>query len=331
VESLKSYNTFGIDVNASEIHVFTNAEELKLLYNKYEGEKILILGGGSNVLFTKDFEGVVFVNGITGVDKILEDKDSVIIKTGGGEIWHDFVLKTLDNNWYGLENLSLIPGSVGACPMQNIGAYGVEIKDVFHELEAYNIATQKVEKFKYKDCDFGYRTSVFKTIHKNKYVILNVSFKLLKTPSIDTSYGVIADQLDTMGVSNPTPKDVSNAVIAIRNSKLPNPLEVGNGGSFFKNPVVATEIAEKLLKDNDKMPSYKVNETHTKIPAGWLIENAGWKGKTFDNYGVYPKQALVLVNYGGASGEQIFNLSSEIINDVNSKFGIILEREVNII
>jgi UDP-N-acetylmuramate dehydrogenase len=246
-------------------------------------------------------------------------------------VWHDFVLYSIDENLGGIENLSLIPGSVGASPMQNIGAYGVEIKDVFHELEAYHIETGEVHTFDNESCQFGYRESVFKRRLKNQYIILNVTFRLSKTPSINTSYGAINDELHAMGVVNPTIKDVSNAVIRIRQSKLPNPAEIGNAGSFFKNPVVANTHVDKLKERHPNMPVYPIDENSSKIPAGWLIEQDGWKGKRFDKYGVHAKQALVLVNYGGASGTDILNLSEQIIQSIEKNFGIKLEREVNIV
>jgi UDP-N-acetylmuramate dehydrogenase len=223
----------------------------------------------------------------------------------------------------------LIPGSVGASPMQNIGAYGVEIKDVFYELEAFHIETGEIHTFTKDACEFGYRESVFKRKYKNQYVILSVTFNLSRNPQINSSYGAIQDELDKMGVKNPTIKNISDAVIAIRESKLPNPKEIGNAGSFFKNPVVDNQIADQILKNNPKAPVYVVSETQKKIAAGWLIEQAGWKGKRFGNYGVHEKQALVLVNYGGATGKQIEQLSSDIITDIKNKFGVELEREVN--
>lgn len=329
--NVKTFTTFGIEAKAKEIHTFSNIEELRYLLNEYKNEEQLILGGGSNVLFTKDFDGVILVNKIVGVDTVYEDETSVHLKAGAGEVWHDFVLHCVNKGLGGVENLSLIPGSVGASPMQNIGAYGVEIKDVFVELEALNKSTMEIETFDRASCEFGYRESVFKRALKNKYIITSVTYKLSKQPTINSSYGAINTELTERGIKNPTIKDISNVVIAIRQSKLPDPKEIGNAGSFFKNPVVPKDILSSIQENYSDVPSYPVDENHVKLAAGWLIEKAGWKGKTYDNYGVHKKQALVLVNYGGAKGSDIFNLSENIISDIHSKFGIKLEREVNMI
>lgn len=331
--SLKPYNTFGIDVKASKFAIFNSFEELQILIEEIKKLKLpfLILGGGSNILLTKNFDGVILKNNIKGIEIISESENDVLVKSAAGEIWHEFVLFCIKNNYAGVENLSLIPGSVGAAPMQNIGAYGVEIKDVFHALEAYEIETGKILKFNNEQCNFGYRESIFKHALKNKVVILNVTFKLSKNPKINTTYGAINDELTKMGISNPTIKNVSDAVIAIRQSKLPDPKEIGNSGSFFKNPVVSKAVFEKIKVEYADAPSYPVDENHVKLAAGWLIEKAGWKGKRINNYGVHAKQALVLVNYGGATGEEIFNLSTDILKSIKEKFGVDLEREVNII
>jgi len=330
--SLKNLNTFGIDVSAKSAFTFTSLETLREhLSLKQANEKLLILGGGSNILFTQDFDGMVLINRIKGVEIIEETDEFAIVKSGAGEIWHEFVLKTIDSNLGGLENLSLIPGCVGASPMQNIGAYGREIKDVFHSLEAYHISSGEIHKFTNEECKFGYRESVFKNEMKGEYVILNVSFKLSKKPVLNTSYGAIDQELIAMGIDHPTIKDVSNAVISIRSSKLPNPAEIGNAGSFFKNPVVGINVLEAIQKNHENVPNYPAGEGFVKLAAGWLIEQAGWKGKTMNNYGVHKKQALVLVNYGGATGKEIFDLSTTILEDVHTKFGVLLEREVNIL
>ena len=329
--NLQQENTFGIKVMANFFARFSSVDELKECLDTSPNHTILILGGGSNMLFTTDFKGTVLRNEISGITCILETEDHCFLKVGAGVVWHDFVMHCIDQNLGGIENLSLIPGNVGASPMQNIGAYGVEIKDVFHELEAYHIPTGEVHTFDNQSCQFGYRESVFKRALKNQYIILNVTFKLSKNPSINTSYGAINDELHAMGVVNPTIKDVSNAVIRIRQSKLPNPAEIGNAGSFFKNPVVANTHVDKLKERHPNMPVYPIDENSSKIPAGWLIEQDGWKGKRFDNYGVHAKQALVLVNYGGASGTDILNLSEQIIQSIEKNFGIKLEREVNIV
>ncbi|MFK7784824.1 MAG: UDP-N-acetylmuramate dehydrogenase, partial [Crocinitomicaceae bacterium] len=252
-------------------------------------------------------------------------------QSGAGEVWHDFVLHCVENGYGGVENLSLIPGSVGASPMQNIGAYGAEIKDVFVSLEAYHIESGELHSFDKDACEFGYRESVFKRRLKNQYVITSVTFKLNKEHSINSSYGAIEAELEKMEVSNPTIKDISEAVIAIRSSKLPNPAEIGNAGSFFKNPVVDISVLEEIQKNHENVPNYPAPNGKVKLAAGWLIDQAGWKGKTFGNFGVHKMQALVLVNYSNAQGSDIYNLSTEIIADIQSKFGVQLEREVNIL
>jgi len=328
---LKAHNTFGISVEALFYSAFTNLDELRNLLANTPTNEVMILGGGSNVLFTSDFNGTILRNEITGIEIVKETAEHCYMKVGAGVVWHNFVLDSISRNLGGIENLSLIPGSVGASPMQNIGAYGVEIKDVFHELEAFHIQSGEVHTFDNESCQFGYRESVFKRALKNQYIILNVTFRLSKNPSINTSYGAINDELRAMGVVNPTIKDVSNAVINIRQSKLPDPAEIGNAGSFFKNPVVGNSYVKELQKKYPNMPTYSVDENHSKIPAGWLIEQDGWKGKRFENYGVHAKQALVLVNYGGAQGNDILKLSAQIIASIKANFGIELEREVNIV
>lgn len=329
---LKQYNTFGIEAKASRFAPFSSVYELKeLLASKNDQEALMILGGGSNVLFTQDFDGLLLKNNILGFDLNEISTDEILVTSGAGENWHSFVLKTIETGLCGLENLSLIPGNVGASPMQNIGAYGREIKDVFHQLTAFHIATGEIHTFSNAECKFGYRESVFKNEFKGQYVILTVTFKLSRTCNLNTSYGAIEEQLAEMKITNPTLKDVSDAVIAIRSSKLPNPKELGNAGSFFKNPVVSLEVLHKIQENYATVPNYPVGENQVKLAAGWLIEQAGWKGKVLDNHGVHKKQALVLVNYGGATGNQIYDLSTQILEDIYSKFGVHLEREVNII
>jgi UDP-N-acetylmuramate dehydrogenase len=330
--SLKPFNTFGIDVNANRFATFLSIEELNSLLSQREAnEPLLILGGGSNLLLTKDFNGLVLKNEIIGFNLIEETDTEVIVEAGAGEVWHQFVMNCIENGYAGLENLSLIPGSVGASPMQNIGAYGVEIKDAFEYLDAFEISTGELKRFKKEDCQFGYRESVFKNIYKDQFVICRVAFRLSKNPKINTSYGAIESELQKMGISEPTIRDVSNAVIAIRQSKLPDPAVLGNAGSFFKNPVVDESLVEKIKATNPDVPNYPAESGKRKLAAGWLIESAGWKGKTIETYGVHKLQALVLVNYGGSTGKQIYDLSSQIINDVEAKFGVKLEREVNIL
>jgi UDP-N-acetylmuramate dehydrogenase len=327
---LQGYNTFGISATASGFATFSSVDELKeLLKQRRDFNDLLILGGGSNILFTKDVDALVLRNEIGGITVSEETDDYVVLKAGSGVVWHDFVMHTVDQNLGGIENLSLIPGSVGASPMQNIGAYGVEIKDVFVSLEALNIATGELRTFTAEECKFGYRESVFKRELKNQYVITHVSYRLSKKPVLQTSYGAIKDELAAQGCE-PSVKNISNAVIAIRNSKLPNPKDLGNAGSFFKNPVVPAELANKLSNEFPGMPSYPQTDGSVKLAAGWLIEQAGWKGKRVGDCGVHAKQALVLVNYGGASGNDIYNLSSAVLKAVEDKFGVRLEREVNI-
>lgn len=282
------------------------------------------------MLFTKDFEGLFVRNCIKGIQEIERSETHVVIEAGAGELWHDFVMYCVDRGYGGLENLSLIPGCVGASPMQNIGAYGVEIKDTFAHLDAVEISTGEIKRFHLADCAFGYRESVFKRALKNQYVICKVAFTLTLQPVINTSYGVIEAELKQMGISNPGIKDVSKAVIRIRQSKLPDPKELGNAGSFFKNPVVTEEVLESIQYTYARVPSYPAGEGHVKLAAGWLIEQAGWKGKRFGAVGVHELQALVLVNYGGGTGKEIYELSQRIIDDIQEKFGVSLEREVNI-
>lgn len=327
---LKAFNTFGIPVLADGFATFKSVEELQqLLPHRKDFDDLLILGGGSNILFTKDVKALVLKNEIEGIEIVNETDDFVFVKAGAGVVWHQFVLYTVANNWGGIENLSLIPGSVGASPMQNIGAYGVEIKDVFDSLEAVEIKTGNLRSFNNSDCNFGYRESVFKRELKNQYVITSVTYRLNKKPVLQTSYGAINDELQTQGKA-PSVKNVSDAVIAIRNSKLPNPKDLGNAGSFFKNPVVSAEKANSLKAQYENIPNYPQADGTVKLAAGWLIEQSGWKGKQIGHCGVHAKQALVLVNYGGSTGSEIYDLSSKVLEDVNAKFGIQLEREVNI-
>ncbi len=330
--SLKPFNTFGIEASTRYFGRFSSVEELNQILTSNKDKELLILGGGSNILLTKNFDGLTLINEIKGFEVTKNDGDSVIVKAGAGEIWHEFVLKCIENNFSGVENLSLIPGSVGASPMQNIGAYGVEIKDVFESVEAYHIPTGELHTFSKEDCEFGYRESVFKRKYKGQYVIISVSYKLsLSAPKVNTSYGAIESELKEMNISTPSIKDVSQAVINIRSSKLPNPKEIGNAGSFFKNPVISKELFDKLIVEFPTIPNYPAENDGKKIAAGWLIEQCGWKGKTLGHYGVHKLQALVLVNYKGATGTEIYDLSSSIIKDVEDKFGITLEREVNIL
>jgi UDP-N-acetylmuramate dehydrogenase len=329
-KNLKEYNTFGISVKAEMFAVFSSIEELKQILSFRNDKKILVLGGGSNLLLTKDFDGLVIKNEIKRFEVIEETVSEVIVESGAGENWHEFVLNCIDKGFGGVENLSLIPGSVGASPMQNIGAYGVEIKDVFESLSAYHIKSGEIHYFDKTKCEFGYRESIFKNKVKGEYIILTVTFRLTKNPTINSSYGAINEQLKVMGIQEPTIKELSAAIIVIRQSKLPDPKIIGNAGSFFKNPTVEIALLEQIQKNYPDIPNYPA-VNGKKLAAGWLIEKAGWKGRTFDNYGVHKLQALVLVNYGNCTGQEIFDLSSQIIQDVFEKFGVLLEREVNIL
>ena len=330
--SLKSFNTFGIEAFAKQFVNITSTEELlEVLESKQFPDKF-ILGGGSNMLLTQDIDALVIHINTKGKDIIREENDHVYVKIQAGENWHEFVLWCIDNGFGGVENLSLIPGNVGTSPIQNIGAYGVELKDVFVECEAINVDDFTINTFQKEDCNFGYRNSIFKHEEKGKYIITNVTFKLTKANhKLNTSYGAISSELNEKNINLPTIKDVSDAVINIRQSKLPDPKEIGNSGSFFKNPVITLEIFEKLQANFPEIPSYVVSENERKIPAGWLIEKAGFKGKRFGDYGVHKKQALVLVNYGSAKGSDILKLSKLIQKTIKRIFNITLEAEVNVI
>jgi UDP-N-acetylmuramate dehydrogenase len=328
--SLKECNTFGIDVNARKFASFINVDELSELILEFQSLNTLILGGGSNILFTKDFDGLVLKNEITGVNLLHEDAEYVYVKAGAGENWHQFVLYCIERNWAGVENLSLIPGNVGASPMQNIGAYGVELENVFHSLEAFHVIEKKVYTFTKSDCEFGYRESSFKKKYKNQFAILSVTFKLYKHPIFHTSYGAIQQELDKMGIQELSIKNISQAVINIRSSKLPDPKLIANAGSFFKNPEVSTIKYEELKSAFPAIIAYLLINGNVKLAAGWMIEQCGWKGVKRGEAGCHDKQALVLVNYGNATGQQIYDLSEEIVLSVKEKFGVALEREVNI-
>ncbi len=331
--SLKSYNTFGIDATARYLVEVDNDEDIQTLLQLPDVQTLpkLILGGGSNLLLTQDFNGLVVKINIKGIQTIKEDQDNIWVQAGAGENWHEFVMYCVERKWAGLENLSLIPGTVGAAPMQNIGAYGVEIKDTFYRLEAVHIATGQKRIFTREECKFGYRDSVFKNEVKGEYIISSVQFKLHKTPTFYISYGDIQKTLDQMSVKELNIKAISEAVIKIRKSKLPDPAEIGNAGSFFKNPEILTSHYQQLQQLYPAIPGYVVSEDTTKVPAGWLIEQCGWKGKRLGNIGVHTKQALVLVNYGGGKGAEIKQLAEKIQASVEEKFGIKLHTEVNFI
>src|SRR5690606_12995456 len=332
--SLRPYNTFGIDVSARYFASFRSITDLQeILRIGLSGSQklpIIILGGGSNILFTRDFDGIVLKNEILGIEKVKEDDEHVYLRVGAGENWHRFVLYCIENNYAGIENLSLIPGCVGASPMQNIGAYGVEIREVFHELTAYHLKQQNNFTFRLKDCDFGYRDSVFKNKYKDQFAISFVTYRLNKQPKYNTSYGAIEQELGKMGVKELSIRAISDAVIAIRSSKLPDPAVIGNAGSFFKNPTITAEEFERLKASHPNIPGYPNTDGTVKIAAGWLIEQCGWKGVRRGDAGVHDRQALVLVNHGNAKGEEIYNLSQEVKKSVEEKFGVRLEREVNV-
>lgn len=331
--SLKPYNTFGVKATA---HFFTRVRTtddiIHLIENEFQYyKKILILGEGSNILLCNDFDGLVIKNEIVGIEMIKEDEEHVWIKSMSGTNWHELVIYCVNHNWGGIENLSLIPGTAGAAPMQNIGAYGAEIQDTFVSLEAIDLETAETLIFEKEACNFGYRQSIFKSTEKGKYFIASITLKLSKHPVVNTAYGDIQKTLEKNGIQNPTIKNVSDAVIEIRESKLPNLRDIGNAGSFFKNPEVEKNIAEKIKVEFSLMPSYDLPDGNVKIPAAWLIEQCGWKGKRLGETGNHDRQALVIVNYGNATGEEIWRHALAVQHSVKEKFNILLEPEVNII
>ena len=335
--SLKPLNTFGIDVAAKYFVEFSSIDELneilefRNLADASHPLPTFLLGGGSNILFTKDFDGLVLKNNIRGMKTIHEDPHHVHVQVGAGENWHEFVQHCIKNNWAGVENLSLIPGNVGASPMQNIGAYGAEVKNVFHSLEAVSLKDKKHISFSLNDCEFGYRDSVFKKKYKDEFAITSVTYRLDKVPVFNTSYGAIEQELEKMGVKQLSIKAISDAVIRIRMSKLPDPAVIGNAGSFFKNPHVPAETFKKLQERFPKIIGYVQDNGDYKLAAGWMIEYCGWKGFRRGDAGCHTWQSLVLVNYGNASGKGIYDLSEEIFQSVKERFGVLLEREVNIV
>lgn len=339
--SLKPYNTFGIDATARYFARIRSVEELRLalasgLAATTPTRAPLVLGAGSNILFTRDFDGLVIKNEMKGIERVNETDKHVYLRTGAGENWHRFVLHCIENDWGGVENLSLIPGCVGASPMQNVGAYGVEVKDVFHELTAFHLQEKCNYTFSLKDCGFGYRESVFKNKYKDKFVILNVTYRLSKQPLLQTSYGAIRQELEKMGIKQPGIAAVSQAVINIRTSKLPDPKDIGNAGSFFKNPSVPKEEFLSLKDRFADIAGYENADGSVKLAAGWLIEHCGplegvsWKGYRKGDAGVHAKQALVLVNYGMATGRDIYALGEHIVQSVADTFGVKLEKEINV-
>ncbi len=343
--SLKPFNSFAIEASANYFARFSDLDSLQDLINQATKTKIvgslsssqktkksiLILGGGSNILFRSDFKGLVLKNEIKGIELVKEDNHHVYIKTGAGENWHQFVLQAIKRNWAGIENLSLIPGNVGASPMQNIGAYGVEIKEVFEELEAFHLADKKVFILTSNDCKFGYRDSVFKNKYKGEMVILSVTFRLNKVPKFNISYGKLKEELEKMQVTTLSIAAISQAVINIRSSKLPDPAKIGNAGSFFKNPVITENEFDRLKKIHPAIVGFDNGNDTVKLAAAWLIEQCGWKGYRKGDAGCHAEQALVLVNYGSATGAEIDELSEAIRKSVNDQFGLLLDKEVNII
>jgi len=331
--SLRECNTFGIEANAREFVEVTTLDELNVIVSNFNlsERKVMVLGGGSNILLTQDFDGMIIKNSIKGIYVVKEDADHVWVKAMAGEVWHEFVMYCIKNNLAGVENLSLIPGYVGAAPMQNIGAYGVEIKDVFDSLEAIEMETGEITGFTKADCKFGYRESIFKNEAKGKYIIISVTFRLNKNAELNVSYGAIKQTLEKNGVVKPTIKAISDTVIAIRKSKLPDPHVLGNAGSFFKNPEIPNEQFGKLKEKFPAIVGYPASDGFTKVAAGWMIEQCGWKGKRVGNTGSHIEQSLVLVNYGGATGSEIWKLALDIQFSVKEMFGIIIQPEVNIV
>lgn len=329
---LKTYNTFGIEAIARHFVEITTVQDLQEVLQKEGYPNKIVFSGGSNVLITNDLNALVIHINIKGITILIEDEHSVTLKVMAGENWHDLVIWTINHDYGGLENLSLIPGNVGTSPIQNIGAYGVEIKDSFVSCEAMDVATQQLKTFVKSDCKFGYRDSIFKNTGKGKYIITSVNLKLSKPPhKPNTSYGAIESELKERKIEHPTIKDVSDAVIAIRQRKLPDPLKLGNSGSFFKNPVITKDLFTTFLNNYPEAPFYQISESSYKIPAAWLIEQCGFKGKRFGDAGVHKNQALVLVNYGGASGQELLQLAKKIQRAVLKQFGIVIKPEVNII
>lgn len=337
IEIFKNYdltklNTFGIPASAKFFVEISKEDDILEIFKapEFKNNQRLFLGGGSNILFTKDFDGIVVLNKLKGIEILREDSENVFVKSMGGEIWNELVLFIVDKDYWGIENLSLIPGTVGATPVQNIGAYGVEIKDVLEQVEAYEIETGDKKIFSNKECEFGYRDSIFKNRLKGKYFISAVVFKLNKKKNKNVEYKALQEYIEKNNLKIIKVRDVSNAVAEIRKSKLPDPKMLGNAGSFFKNVYVNQNKVEEIKSKYPDVPFFKEGDLF-KIPAGWLIEQCGWKGKKIGRVGVHEKQALVLVNYGGATGEEIKNLAEKIIKDVNAEFGLILEKEVNLI
>lgn len=330
--SLKNFNTFGVEANAKYFVEINRKEELAELFldPQWQQTKTLVLGGGSNLLLLNDFEGIVVRINIRGIEHRISH-DDVFIEAGAGEVWNDLVNFCVVRGYAGLENLSLIPGSVGAAPIQNIGAYGVELKDVFRSCNAFELATGAFKTFSKEDCRFEYRESIFKNEQKDKYIIVSVKLQLSLIPHFNLTYGAIEQELANRNITSPTIRDVSQVVSHIRVSKLPDPSTIGNAGSFFKNPIISQDQFKPLQAKFPEIVHYPAGDSQIKLAAGWLIEQCGWKGKVAGHTGTWKNQALVLVNHGGATGQQVYAFSSQIIDSVYTKFGVSLQREVNII
>ena len=329
--SLKEANSFGIDAHTSMFATPGNPEELGTLLETYDYQKLpfLVMGEGSNILFKNDFEGLVVNPRMNGIELVENDGDDVVVRVGASENWDNWVQYATEHGWFGLENLSLIPGSVGSAPIQNIGAYGVELKDHFGWLDAWDLQEKKLVRLSAEDCEFGYRSSIFKTTSKGRYIITRVAFRLSKIPDLKINYGNVEETFT--GAGGRTPMDLRKVIISIRKLKLPDPAKYGNAGSFFKNPLVDMTIFKCIRVEHQDIPNYPDKENQVKIPAAWLIEKAGWKGKRIGNVGTWPSQPLVIVNYGGATGEQVLEFSEQIREDVDREFGVYLEREVNVV
>lgn len=331
--NLLKHNTFGIEAHCRRFIEFDTVEELKALCHSLTDtdRPLMVIGGGSNLLLTKDFDGTVLHSAIKGIEKTAETTDHTFVRVGSGEVWDDFVAACVTEGWHGAENLSLIPGEVGASAVQNIGAYGAEAKDIIYKVEAIDLATGEPRQIANEECEYAYRYSKFKGEWRNRYIITHVTYRLSNTFSPQLDYGNIRSELQRQGVDNPTAQQLREVIISIRNAKLPDPKQEGNAGSFFMNPVVERSVYEHLAAQYEGMPHYDVDDRHVKIPAGWMIDQCGWKGKTMGKAGVHDKQALVLVNRGGATGQDILDLCNAIRKDVHQRFGIDIHPEVNIV
>lgn len=331
--NLLKHNTFGIEAHCRRFIEFDTPEELKAVCLSLANDDLplMVLGGGSNLLLTKDFAGTVLHSAIKGIEKIQETANDIFVRVGSGEVWDHFVATCVEQGWHGAENLSLIPGEVGASAVQNIGAYGAEVKDIIYKVEAIEISSGNRVEMANADCQYGYRQSLFKTAWKGRYAITHVTYRLTKTFTPLLDYGNILAELQAEGIHHPTPRQLRDVIIKIRQAKLPDPQVEGNAGSFFMNPVVNREKYDELANQYPNMPHYDIDADHVKIPAGWMIDQCGWKGRTLGRAGVHSKQALVLVNRGGATGNEVVTLCTTICNDVKRKFGIDIHPEVNII